>query len=190
MATGMTNAATAKDTKTKAGKRVFAGVRSLDELVGGHPDALRALYEGGRPADLAALGEAPRGRMLALGPASEAFMLLRPVLRALATDALPWKGKVFDHGGNSGVNVVFGKHMFRFHVDVGPSAIDGEPTLVLRYGEPSYKNPWPVRAIVDELRSIGDGVAIGPAFFTNKGDRHLWLWFGLEPRRPRRAGGQ
>ena len=107
-------------------------------------------------------------------------MLLRPVMRALATDALPWRGKTFDHGGNSGVNVVFGKGLFRFHAEVGPSSVDGAPTLILRYGEPSYKNPWPVRAIVDELRSVGSGVAIGPAFFTNKGERSLMLWFGLQ----------
>jgi hypothetical protein len=165
--------------KTAPG-RVIATVRSLAELVGAHPDALRTIYERGRPADPADLGDAPRGRVLALGAGTEAFMLLRPVLRALATDALPWRGKTFDHGGNSGVNVVFGKKVFRFHTEVGPSEVDGAPTLVLRYGEPSYKNPWPIRAIVDELRSVGSGVAMGPAYFTNKGERYLVLWFGLQ----------
>jgi len=166
--------------KTAPTRKVTANVRSLAELVGAHPDALRTLYERGRPGDPADLGDAPRGRVLALGVGAEAFMLLRPVLRALATDALPWRGKTFDHGGNSGVNVVFGKGLFRFHAEVGPSSVDGAPTLILRYGEPSYKNPWPVRAIVDELRSVGSGVAIGPAFFTNKGERSLMLWFGLQ----------
>jgi hypothetical protein len=166
--------------KSAPAKKILANVRTLSELVGAHPDALRTIYGRGRPADPADLGDMPRGRILALGPGAEAFMLLRPIVRALATDALPWRGKTFDHGGNSGVNVVFGKDLFRFHTEVGPSSIDGEPTLVLRYGEPSYKNPWPVRAIIDELRSVGSGVAIGPAFFTNKGERHLMLWFGLQ----------
>jgi hypothetical protein len=176
----MTNAATAKPGAAQPRKRVVGSTRSLAELVGAHPDTLRTIYGKGRPADPGALGERPRGRVLALGESSDAFMLLRPVVRALAKDALPWKGKIFDHGGNSGVNVIFGKHAFRFHADVGASSIDGEPTLVLRYGEPAYKNPWPVRAVIDELREVGDGVAIGPAFFTNKGERSLMLWFGLE----------
>jgi hypothetical protein len=37
-----------------------------------------------------------------------------------------------------------------------------------------------VRAIIDELRSVGSGVAIGPAYFMNKGERYLMLWFGLQ----------
>jgi hypothetical protein len=182
----MSNAADgAGTTNTEKTARMSAGrsapkVASLAELVGAHPDALRSIYERGVPADPADLGEAPRGRVLGLGPGADAYMLIRPVVRALATDALPWKGKTFDHGGNSGVNVVFGKDVFRFHTEVGPSYVDGAPTLVLRYGEPSYKNPWPVRAVVDELRSVSSGVAMGPAFFTNKGERFLVLWFGLE----------
>jgi hypothetical protein len=162
-------------------KRVISQVYTLSSLVGGHPEALRTIYETGRPAETAELGDSPRGRLLALGPSENVFMAVRPIVRALATDALPWKGKVFDHGGNSGQNVVFGRRAFRFHVEVGPSNIDGKPTLLLNYGDAAYKNPWPVRAIVDELRAISPGVAIGPAFFLRAGRApELFLWFGLE----------
>ncbi|NUQ74045.1 MAG: hypothetical protein HUU21_10865 [Polyangiaceae bacterium] len=180
MSNGATDGAGSPNVEKPAAAKVMANVSSLEELVGAHPEALQRIYERGRPADPVDLGDEPRGRVLALGPFSDAFMLLRPVIRALATDAFPWRGKVFDHGGNSGENVVFGKKMLRFRAEVGPSEVDGAPTLVLRYGEPSYKNPWPVRAIVDELRSVGRGVAIGPAYFTNKGERYLMLWFGLQ----------
>jgi hypothetical protein len=180
MARAMTDSSTS-GSEAHGPKRVVTPVYSLSSLVGAHPEALRSIYETGRPADPAELGDAPRGRFLALGPGEGLFMAVRPIVRALATDALPWKGKVFDHGGNSGQNVVFGRRAFRFHVEVGPSHIDNKPTLLLRYGEAAYKNPWPVRAIVDELRAISPGVAIGPAFFLR--DDHapeLFLWFGLE----------
>jgi hypothetical protein len=98
----------------------------------------------------------------------------------LATDALPWRGKVFDHGGNSGQNVVFGKRVLRFRADVAPSILDGEPTLVLRYDSPTFHNPWPIRAIVDELRSVDQGVALGPVYAVAGHRKHVLLWWGLE----------
>ncbi|HVY48935.1 MAG TPA: hypothetical protein VHB21_23760, partial [Minicystis sp.] len=115
------------------GRRLVMQVTSLDALVGAHPEALEKIYRTGRPADPAELGDAPRGRVLAFAPASELFMLARPAVRAFAGTSVPWRGKTFDHGGNSGQNVVFGKKMLRFRAEVGPSEIDGQPTLVLRY---------------------------------------------------------
>jgi len=158
------------------GRRAATQVSSLSVLVGAHPDALLAFYQEGRAADPAELGDAPRGRLLALIPGGELFLLTRPLLRALATDLLPWRGKVFDHGGASGQNVIFGKRALRFSAEVGPSAIDGRPALLLDYAPAAHDNPWPVRAIRDELRTVGDGVAIGPALY---GSRPL-IWFGLE----------
>jgi hypothetical protein len=162
------------------GRRIVTQVPSLSGLVGAHPDALARIYRDGRPADPAELGDAPRGRILALARGTDLFMIARPIVKALATDALPWRGKTFDHGGNSGQNVFFGRHVLRFHTHVGPSEIDGKPTLVLSYDEPAYKNPWPFRAIRDELRSVGPGIAIGPAFFVGGGSPKVVLWFGLE----------
>jgi hypothetical protein len=162
------------------GRRVVTRADSLDALVGSHPGALQKIYAGGRPADTGELGAEPRGRLLAFEPVRSVFLLVRPIVRALASDFLPWQGKVFDHGGNSGQNRLFGKQMLRFHAEVGPSAVDGNPTLVLRYDDPAFKNPWPVSAVVDELRSIADGLAIGPALFESGGQQRVVLWWGLE----------
>ena len=164
-------------------RRGVTPVESLATLVGWHPDAFRNSYRAGRPADPADLGVAPRGRVLSIVPLSSAFLVVRPILRALASDHFPWQGKVFDHGGNSGQNRVLGREVLRFHASVGPSEIDGAPTLVLGYKEPAFKNPWPVSAMVDELRSTGDGIAVGPAFLEVRGTKHLLLWWGLEAAR-------
>lgn len=158
------------------GRRAVMQVSSLSVLVGAHPDALLAIYQDGRATDPAELGDAPRGRILAVIPGAELFLVTRPLVRALATNLLPWRGKVFDHGGASGQNVVFGRRVLRFSAEVGPSAIDGRSALRLDYSPAAHDNPWPVRDIRDELRTVGDGIAIGPALH---GSRPL-LWFGLE----------
>src|SRR5258705_12704931 len=93
------------------GRRVSTVVTRLHDVVGAHPDALAKIYASGRPTDPVELGDAPRGRMLALEPAGDLFIVARSLVRALETDALPWRGKVFDHGGNSGKNVLFGRRV-------------------------------------------------------------------------------
>jgi hypothetical protein len=165
------------------GRRIVTQVESLSALVGAHPDALQKIYGAARPTDPAELGPDPRGRLLALTPASEVFLAVRPLVRALASDLFPWRGKVFDHGGNSGQNVVLGRKVVRFRAEVAPSEIDGRPALVLTYDAPAHGNPWPLRAIRDELRTVGKGIAIGPALFTRGGTSTTLLWFGLEASR-------
>jgi hypothetical protein len=157
-----------------------APVTSLDELAGAHPDSLRALYAAGRATDPAELGDAPRGLFLAFQPARELNALVRPLLKALADGALPWKGKVFEADG-TGKNVVWGGRVVPFAYEKGPSSIDGAEALVLRYDRPEHRNPWPVRNVRDELRTIADGIAIGPALFapTAGGEQKVLLWFGL-----------
>jgi hypothetical protein len=164
-----------------AGRRVVTQVESLSALVGAHPDALRKIYGAGRATDPAELGDAPRGSLLALAAGADVFLVFRPVLRALAAGLMPWQGKTFDHGGNSGQNVVLGQKLLRFHAEVGPSHLDNRPALVLTYAEPAYGNPWPLSAVRDELRTVAPGIAIGPAIFT-QGLPTTLLWFGLEAR--------
>ena len=161
-------------------RTAFAPISSLRSLVGAHPDALARLFAAGRPADPADLGDAPRGYLLAPARGGDVFLAFRPLLRALSGGLLPWRGKTFDHGGNSGQNVVLGKRMLRFQSEVGPSRLDGRPALILTYDLPVHGNPWPIRAIRDELRSVGQGVAVGPAI-AGAGGAPL-LWFGLEAR--------
>jgi hypothetical protein len=172
-----------KDSAASGGRHVFPRVTSLTSLVGAHPDALRALYGVGRPTDPAELGDAPCGRLLTVGEGTGLFLLKRPFLRILDSSVLPWEGKFFDHGGNSGKNVFFGKPVFRFRAEVGASVIDGKPALILSFSDVSYKNPWPVRALGEELRTIGNGIAVGPGVFHGgSGAQKILFWFGLESR--------
>lgn len=164
------------------GRRVVTQVTSLDVVVGAHPDALRAIYHAGRPTDPAELGDAPRGALLSLSERNGLFLVTRPLLRALGHGLLPWKGKTFDHGGNSGQNVILGKPVLRFHAELGPSALDGKHALILRYDTPAYKNPWPFSAMVDEMRTVGAGIALGPALMTVGGGAVVMFWYGLEAR--------
>ncbi len=166
-----------------SGKRNLTRIDSLSSLVGAHPEALGSLFSNGRAADPGELGDAPRGRLLALVPGAELYMATRPLIRALATDMLPWRGKVFDHGGNSGQNVVLGRKVFRFQAEVGPSALDQKPALVLTYDAEAYANPWFVRVLRDELRTVGPGIAIGPAILVASGTPRPLFWFGLEVTR-------
>jgi hypothetical protein len=169
-----------KHSETSGGRRVMPQVTSLDALVGAHPDALAELYASGKPADPAELGDAPRGRLLVLQPTARVFMATRPLMTALASNWFPWKGKEFDHGGNSGTNALFGRKVCRFRAHVERSELDGKPTLALTYHEKAFGNPWPISAVKDELRAVGSGIAIGPAFAAWGGRQHLLLWFGLE----------
>lgn len=160
----------------KAPKRVTTVVRSLDSLVGAYPGALAAIYADAPAADPQELGEAPRGRVLALLPLEPVFLATRPLLSLLTASPFPWKGKTFDHGGNSGKNQFYGRRLVRFRAEVAPSQLDGKPALALTYDAKHLKNRWPVTAMRDELRAIAPGVAMGPVFFRDR----LVAWFGLE----------
>lgn len=167
---------TEQQQQASGGRRIVTQVDALSVLVGAHPDALDKIYRQARATDPAELGDAPRGRVLAFERGADLYLITRPLVRALATDLLPWRGKVFDHGGNSGQNVVLGKKVLRFHAEIAASAIDGRPALVLDYA--AHPNPWPVRALRDELRTVGSGIAIGPALAS--GSSRPLFWFGLE----------
>jgi len=178
----------AAEPRPSGGKRSAVPLGSLDSLsvlVGAHPDALREMFGRAAAADPAELGDAPQGRLLALIPGADLFLLTRPILRALAggggggegASRFPWRGKSFDHGGNSGQNLVLGQRLFRFRAEVAPSLLDGRPALVLDYG--AHGNPWPVRSFVDELRKVGEGIALGQAIFRGAGGPRPLFWFGL-----------
>lgn len=166
--------------KESAGGRVVTKVASLVTLVGAHPDAIQAIYEAGKPADPGLLGDAPRGTILTTAFAPGLFLVERGIVRGLARALVPWTGKTFDHGGNSGRDIVFGQPAFRFHTFVAPSRIDARATLCFDYAHEAHANPWPIRAIKAELRAISPGVAIGPAYFMTGKTARLMAWFGLE----------
>jgi hypothetical protein len=163
-------------------RRIVSQVDSLDMLIGAHPGALRKIFGAGKATDPTDLGDEPRGRALCIEQGTGVFLAIRPIVRAIATNLMPWQGKTFDHGGNSGQNVVLGRRLLRFHAEASASSLDGLPALRLRYDAPAHDNPWPARLIVDELRTVGKGIAIGPVI-VKVGGRDLTIaWFGLEAR--------
>lgn len=156
------------------GARVVT-VSSLASLVGSHPRALATIFSRGTALDPLSFDGRIHGRLLAMPLVESLHLALRPVVRGLSSIGT-WEGIVFDHGGNAGHNVVFGKSALRFRAERAPSLTDGAPALVLDYAD---KNPWPVKLLRDELRLVGDGIAIGPAFLMTDKKPIIW-WFGLE----------
>lgn len=155
--------------------RVVTPVATLDELVGAHPESIRNIFARGAATDPAELGDAPRGRLLALEPLGGVHLIARPVVRLLGRSDL-WTGVGFDHGGNAGFNRWLGTRAHRFRTAVEPSELDGRPTLVLRYD----RNGWPVSSLRDELRTVRPGLALGPFYVRTGGRFSLVGWMGLE----------
>lgn len=186
MMTAGTNGASARASEVREGavRHPFMQVARLDDLLGAHPNALREYYRAGTQADPVELGEAPRGLLLAVEPARNVHFLVRPLVNTLGKGPALWSGKSFD-GHGTGANLVLGRPVARFAIETGPSDIDGQPALILRYDDPALGNSWPVRNLRDELRMVGDGIALGPALFAPSatGERKVIVWFGLE-RRP------
>lgn len=155
---------------------------NLDDLASLSLDEARKLYRQGELPSLAELDGAPKGRLLttvgSLGPLAKK---LRHIARS---SRFPWDGKSFqaktEHVGE-GINRarIFGmRRWFRFETEVGTSAIDGKPCVVLNYDLP--ENPWFIRAIHDELRRVGPGLYLGPAMWKTKREPKLVLFFGLQ----------
>lgn len=157
--------------------RVVSQVRSLDDLVGAHPESLRRIYAAGSVLDPSSIGEG-RGRVLALVAAPGAFLMVRSLVRLLATDRLPWEGKAIE--GEIGWNLLKGgRRVAPFRIERAESSLDGGPTLVFRYDDPAQGHGWPVRALRDELRRIAPGIGIGPVIFEQGGSPRVVAWWGL-----------
>ena len=153
---------------------------SIDSLVGRSPAELREHNGPGKPAEHSALGRAPKGRLLAIEPLARAHAAIRPALSLVSRRVVPWQGKGFNVDGSGGHNRVLGFEVLGFRSERGPSAFDGRPTLFLRYDEPSLCNSWPFNRIVDELRMVAGGLAVGPASLRVRGRSLLLFWWGLE----------
>lgn len=152
-------------------------VPALASLVGAHPLAL---------ADLYATGIVPAAELLAgdrvgkvLGVSSgEAHMLVRPVVELLGRLPPLWRGKSFASDARAGRNLLGPWRPLPFRAEVGPSLLDGAPTLQLRYD--GLGNPWPLSLVVDELRQIDRTVAIGPFCLRTGSELARLGWWGLE----------
>lgn len=158
--------------------RFVAEARSLDALLGAHPRSLRDLYADGQPAVPEQLSGQRTGRLLAVEALEPVHLLVSPVLRLVAEHLVPWRGPSFDEDGSAGHHRVLRFDVLPFRCEPGPSEVDGRPTLFLRHD--GLGLPWPLRRTVDELRVVGDEVAIGPASLrTVRGPIRLF-WWGLE----------
>ncbi len=156
---------------------------SLDALIARSPEELRALYSSGQPASVRTLGVAPTGRLLAVEAPGSVHAAIARALGWTSRHAVPWSGKVFGtRGVESGRNRVFGRDVLPFTMREGASELDGKPTLFLRYDDPALRNLPGLRDIVDELREIAPGLAIGPASLRVGGRSRLIFWWGLEAR--------
>lgn len=153
----------------------------LEELVGAHPTALRAIFEGGRAPSPDELIGSWQGRFVALPAAREIAALLRPVFRTLRGGAPLWTGKTFFPDA-TGVNHLLGQRAVRLGVEPGFSELDGAPAVIFRYDLPQHKNPWPICNVRDELRLIGGDLALGHGMIsaTAGGARRMFAWFALQ----------
>jgi hypothetical protein len=158
----------------------------LDLLSRMSSQELDALYRRARlPRSLDLLNGTPRGRMLALvSPLDQGLTF--GAIRAFADSGIfPWHGKSFDAGQGasygSGINrtILLGD-LFRFDTRVEPSAVDGEPCIVLDYDKP--ENPWFIRRIHDELREVAEGLYLGPAMWKGAREKKLVLHFAIDTR--------
>lgn len=156
---------------------------TLDALTRMDGDELESLYRKGIvPDSLSALDGSPPGRMLAIVGGAGRGTLGAGVRKLAAAKAFPWGGKTFsstsDESG-AGINRVRGlgdKYPFKTRFE--PSAIDGEPCILLDYT--SRENPFFIRAVRDELREVGPGLFLGPAMLDKKSGPVTVLWFAID----------
>jgi hypothetical protein len=157
----------------------------LDDLLGLPAADLAARYAAGRTPTLAEVSGDLDGRMLAV-PALGAGALADLIRRwASNRSAFPWAGKSFTPGEARGVgeNRLFGDRVRRYKFDtfIGKSRAGDFDALQLDYGRPD--NPWFIRPIRDELRTIAPGLFLGQAWVEARGKPTLALYFGLEAPR-------
>jgi hypothetical protein len=160
-------------------------VASLSALVGAHPGALRKIFSASPCASPAELGPSTEGRLLAIEPLRDLFLLTRPLARALGSSTTAWQGKVFEPDGAAGWNVFYGgRRALGFRVETAPSLLDGAPAMVLTYDDPALGNPRLLRGLRGEARLVGDGIAMGPLFVPGpRGAKHVAAWWGIQGSR-------
>ncbi len=159
--------------KRRSRTRKIASINSLEVLLGAHPDGLRDIYESGTPFDPTNSG-AVETRLLAVNALQSAFMLTRPLVKALGRGGFLLRGTTFESGGTAGAQQFTGGAL-RFAAELATSRLDSRPALIMRYA--SLGNPTLVENWQQELRRVGQSVVIGPLF---SGGSHLAsAWIGL-----------
>lgn len=157
------------------------GVRTVDELLAQDMETLERLYREARTPAIQEVRGDLIGRML---PAPSAPAAVQEAMRTLARQSFfPWKGKTFaprDVRRGEGWNRVFSdKNLwFRFTTSIGPSRAGNFDALHLDYDHP--ENPFFIRAIQDEIRTVAPGLWLGRAYLVVKGEPTMVLYFALQ----------
>ncbi|MBI2394119.1 MAG: hypothetical protein HYV09_31395 [Deltaproteobacteria bacterium] len=169
--------------------RQAAVPRSVDELLALDVPTLERLYREARVPAIQEVKGNLVGRML---PAPAAHPAVQDAMRAFARQSFfPWRGKTFaprDAHGGEGWNRVFSdKNLwFRFTTSIGPSRAGAFDALHLDYDHP--ENPFFIRAIQDEIRTVAPGLWLGQAWLVlggkpslgENGRAWLALYFALQ----------
>jgi hypothetical protein len=167
-------------TSTPRGKQPF---RSLDDLLYLGPDDLAHFYRTAETPRVSDLDGDLRGRLLAVPLAGTS---LASFVRALgAWDRFPWRGKSFratDDAHGEGINRFLTDRFRRypFTTSIGPSRAGDFDAVQLDYDRED--NPFFIRGIKDELRTIEPGLFLGTAWIERRGKPRLGCYFGLTTR--------
>ncbi len=151
---------------------------------------------------LDALARLPGARLAerfaaARAPADPAILDGEPVCRALLpggalasgwarSERFPWIGKSFRQDGpgrltgHNRLTLFGGARALSFVAAVGPSLLDGDPALILRYDSPGTANPWWQRRIHDELREVEPGLLAGPVMWLGRRGARTLCWFAID----------
>lgn len=152
----------------------------LDALLLRSSRELQRAYEDATTPSIDEIEGDLRGRMLAT-----TILRGRPaaVARAWASSrSFPWRGKSFRplaHDRGEGINRVFSDRLklYRFETSIQPSLAGDFTCVELDYDLP--ENPFFIRPIRDEIRSLGSGLYLGQAYLMLRDRSNLVLYFGL-----------
>jgi hypothetical protein len=145
-----------------------ATIQTLDDLVSLSAPQLDQLYRQSGP------GPMPPGKVVgrALYPDAR-----HPRARSNAA-RIAWQGKVFDPETSTAVNRFFGVKAIQGKVYVGPSWLDGQPSIILDYEGTSkiYGN------YRDEIRQFAPGLYLGLMYDRTKAPPTLKMYFAFDAR--------
>jgi hypothetical protein len=154
-------------------------VGRVGDLLGLAFPTLGSIYAAGHVADPVVMGEhaaVVRGRVLSCGRALFGRIALRLV-------ALVWRGKSFEDStkvGHDEGRGLWPRFRATFRWRFGFSQLDGKPATLLRYADAGLRNGWPLTMLAGELRVVGPGLAIGPAFIGRGARTRVLFWWGFE----------
>lgn len=92
--------------------------------------------------------------------------------------SLFWHGKIFDRKNGKLINRLTIGHVVKANVFIGPSWLDGKPSVIIDYKGTS----WVAGAIRDEIREVSPGVYLGFAYVRdqNGGEPRADILFALD----------